>query len=1062
MRKRLSVALALFALCLCAAVAQTQVKGVVTGQDDGQPIMGASVLVVGTQTGVVTDADGAFTVKLPKGRKKLRVSYLGMVTIDVEAKPSMKIALQTSDNTLDEVVVTAMGIKRAEKAIGFSATSVKGDEISAKRTNDVMSSLAGKVAGVQIASTSSDPGASNSVIIRGASSLSGTNQPLYVIDGVPLQNNSFSSSDELNAGYDFGNGANAVNPDDVDNMTILKGAAATALYGSRAANGVVLITTKSGKRQEGIGVEYNGGLQCETVLRLPQLQNDFGMGWYGEKTDIENGSWGPRFDGSQLIYGNIYNNSQNIKSYLPIKDNVSDFFDTGIRYSNSLSLSGASHNTTFFTSFSQIHEDGIIPTDADSYNKYTFSFRGTHRIKKLTISVSANYAYQKNNFVSTGQKAGSMYNCIMQTPRDISLVEMKDLGNPFNNPGYYYTPYGVTNPYYVLENYKNEYEQERFYGKFQADYDILPCLKLSYWMGLDTSTSNHAEGQPNLSSMYADSPNWADCLADLTGSASQYTQRRREIDQNITLNFQQQWGDYGLNAVAGFNGNERRVSYVSASVTNLTIPTFYNITNSAEIPAVDEYFSMRRLMGIYGQVEASWRDMAYLTVTARNDWSSTLPKGNRSFFYPGLTGSFIFSKLLPESWRGIVDFGKVRLAWGKTGNDANTYMTSSVYAQAGANSSGWGSSAFPFNKGNWNAYSLGNVLGSQNLSPEMTTEIEAGLNMAFLKNRFSFDITYYRRDTDKQIFSLAMDPATGYTAQNMNLGKIRNHGIELLVNGTPIKTKDFQWDLTLNFTKNYSKVVSLPEELGGEQNIYGLSGGTGLYAIVGKPLGVFKAYTSQRDEQGHIIVDDQGLPKKTDDLVEIGDMNYKYQMGIGTTLTYKGISLAVDFDIRQGGLMYSRTADINYFVGNAIQTAYNSRNPWIIPGSVMNKKDEEGIDIPGIYIPNTTALNATNIYNYWDGGADNLDASFLIDKSYVKLRSVVLAWDLPKQWLKGTFLQGVKLSLYGNNLFVWAAKSNTFCDPELTSFGNDLAGNYGEWSANPSCRKFGFNLNVKF
>ena len=350
----------------------------------------------------------------------------------------------------------------------------------------------------------------------------------------------------------------------------------------------------------------------------------------------------------------------------------------------------------------------------------------------------------------------------------------------------------------------------------------------------------------------------------------------------------------------------------------------------------------------------------------------------------------------------------------------------------------------------------------------MTSEFELGLNMAFFQNRVSFDASYYNRISDKQIFSLDMDPASGYTAQNINLGKIRNRGIELLVNVTPVKTRDFKWDLSWNWTLNRSKVISLPEQLGGESVIYGLSGSTGLYAIVGEELGVFKAYTSQRDSEGHIIVEpvdektgvSSGLPAKTTEQKIVGSMNSKYQMGIGNTFSYKGVSLSFDFDIRKGGLMYSRTKSVSYFVGNAIQTAYNSRHPFIVPNSVI----QTGTDAYGnpVYGENTWALDATNLYNYWNNGGDDYDAGFLVDKSYVKLRSVVLSWDLPKAWLAKTFLTGVKVSLYGNNLFLWTPSSNTFIDPESTSFGNDLAGNYGEYSANPSSRKIGFNVSVKF
>ena len=392
MKKRLTMFLASLLICISAA-AQTQVTGTVLSQEDGQPIIGAAVRIEGLKVGMLTDVNGRFSLTMPQGKSQITISYLGYETQTVTAKNGMRVFLKADARSLDEVVVTAMGIKRSAKALGYSATAIDGDKISEARTTDIMSSLQGKVAGVQISSAAGDPGSSNSVIIRGFSSLSGTNQPLYVIDGVPMNNSSITSSDGLNSGYDFGNGANAVNPDDVENMTILKGAAATALYGSRATNGVILITTKSGKKQQkGIGIEYNGGLQWEQVMRLPQMQNDFGMGWNGDKTDDENGSWGPRFDGSTLKYGTVYNNSQQIKSYLPIEDNMKNFFDTGFRYSNSLSFNGATDKSDYFVSFSQVKDDGIIPTNADSYSKYTFSARGTHKEGNLTFSSALNYA----------------------------------------------------------------------------------------------------------------------------------------------------------------------------------------------------------------------------------------------------------------------------------------------------------------------------------------------------------------------------------------------------------------------------------------------------------------------------------------------------------------------------------------------------------------------------------------------------------------------------------------------------------------------------------------------
>ena len=1060
MKRKLMLLLTCLFIGIGLVTAQNQkVTGVVLSEEDGQPVIGASVLVKGSKIGTSTDMDGKFTLSnLPGSAKVLIVSYIGMNTSEVAIKPNLKITLTTNAKMVDEVVVTAMGIKKSEKALGYSATSVSGDKLSQSRTNDVMSGLSVKIAGVQISSSSSDPGSSNSVIIRGVSSLNGSNQPLYVVDGVPMNNSAKYSSDGLNSGYDFGNGANAVNPDDVENMTVLKGAAATALYGNRAAGGVILITTKSGKKQaQGLGIEYNGGVQLETILRYPEMQNEFGMGWNGNHTEIENGSWGPKMDGSLQLWGHVYNDSQKLKTFSPMKNNIKDFFDTGVRYSNSLSFNGASDKSNYFVSFSQLSDDGMLPTKADTYDKYTFSARGGHKVGNLSLSSSVNYASQRNKFATTGQ-GFSMLNSLYQTPRDISIIGLKDLSDPFNSPGYYYTPYGVTNPYYILENNQNTYKSEKIYGKFQLDYDFLKYFKATYRIGLDATNSQQNIGNPNLKSLFAGTPNVSGNLEKEEGVVSVTFDRRREINQDYLLTFSKPVNDFTIDALAGLNVNERKYSRLNSNITGLDIPTWYNLSNSANTPVISEYSERRRLYGVFGQIDLSWKSMLYLTGTARNDWSSTLPKGNRNFFYPGLTGSFVFTELLPKDIRNWFSFGKLRAAYGQTGNDAPVYMIDPVFAQAAADASGWGTVSFPL-KG-INAFSQGNVLGNQSLSPEITTEYEVGANLAFFNGRVSVDASYYNRNSNKQIFSLNMDPASGYTAQNMNLGKVENKGVELLVNVRPVETKDFSWDLSWNFTKNNSKVISLPESLGGIATLYGLNGSTTMYAIVGKPVGTFKAEVADRSPEGKIVVNPTtGLPVAAENFAICGNMNYDYEMGLSTSLRYKTVTLGVDFDIRQGGVMYSRTKDINYFTGNAIQTTYNDRNTFIVPNSVNKITNADG---SFSYVENTKPIASTDIYKYWDNGATDMGSAYLVDKSYIKLRSVVLGWELPKKWLRNSVFQTVKLSAYGNNLFVWTPSSNTFIDPEMTSFGNDLSGKYGEYTANPSTRRFGFNVLVKF
>ncbi|MFI3280679.1 MAG: SusC/RagA family TonB-linked outer membrane protein [Rikenellaceae bacterium] len=1027
----------------------------------GAPIVGAAVIVDGTSIGTTTGVDGSYSISSPVNGT-ITVSYIGFESqsVAISGKSKINFVLAEDTTALDEVVVTALGISRSEKSLGYSATSVSGEDISSKRTNDMMTGLAGKVAGVSISSTSSDPGASTSVVIRGVSSLSGSNQPLYVIDGVPMNNSSLYSSDGLNSGYDFGNGAAAVNPDNVASMTILKGAAATALYGSRASGGVIIITTKSGKKNEGIGIEYNGGIQLSSVLRLPQMQNEFGMGWYGAKTDDENGSWGPAFDGTEQIWGTVYDSSQKVKEYVAQEDNVLDFFETGVRYSNSISFNGATDVSDYFVSFSQVSDDGMIPTAADSYSKYTFTANGSHTVGNLKVSSAINYASQQNSYATTGQ-GFSMYNCIMQTPRDISIVSLADLDDPFNSLGYYYTPYSVTNPYYILENYMNEYDSERIYGKFQVDYDITSDLKFSYRFGLDSTTGETRIGEPNMEALSEDTVNGDQ--GAYTGETGSYTTqmiRRKEYNHDIMLSYNKQIdADFNVSAIAGFNGNQRSANSVYSSISDLTIPTWYSLSNTSSPATTVTTEWLRRLMGVYAQVDLGYKDMLYLTATARNDWSSTLPVENNNYFYPGVTASFLFSQILPSEVKEVISFGKLRAAWGRTGNDADVYMTNPYYLQS-TTYGYWGTYSFPYSSSGYNAYTVGNTLGSQYLSPEMTTEFEVGLNVALFHNRINIDAAYYDRMTDNQVYSLTMDPATGYTAQNTNLGEVSNKGVELLVNFVPIRTKDFTWEIGVNYTKNNSLVVSLPEEMGSETQIYGFSGGTGMWAIEGYPVGTFKSTVPEMTEDGQIVVSaTTGLPVAAEEQGIVGDMNYDYQLGFNTSLSYKGFTFAADFDYRHGGLMYSRTKDIAYFTGNAIQTAYNDRNPFVIPNSVNAVTADDGTVS---YVENMTALDNTYIYSYWEGGGSDLESGFLIEKTYLKLRSLSLSYDVPTAWLAGTPLTGARLSAFGNNLFIWTPSTNTFVDPDSTSFGNDLEGNFGEYSTNPSSRYYGFNLMLKF
>lgn len=1054
------IVLLLFAILMLGAGAfaqKMQISGTVTSED-GQPIIGASVIIQGTNSGTTTSATGKFSLPVAKG-SKLQISFIGYETKVFDAVSNvLNVTLKVAATQLDDIVVTAMGISRSEKTLGYAATTVAGETLSQARNADVISSLSGKIAGVQISAAGSDPGSANSVIIRGISSLGGNNQPLYIVDGVPIINNITENSATSRQYYSMGNGANMVNPDDVENVTVLKGAAATALYGSRAAAGVILINTKSGKKGQSLNVEINSGVQISTINKLPEFQNKFGMGWYGEVTLDENGSWGPIMDGKDRVYGPVYNNSQLIKPFRAEKNNYRDFFESGVMYSNSATISGGNDQTTFHAGLSQVRDDGIMPTAKDSYKNTTMSFRGTHSYNKwLDVSSSLNFSDQDVSSVFTGQGA-TVIDGVLEMPRNISIVDLQDLTNPFNQPGYYFTPYGITNPYYPLKYNNSNLLQKKLFGKFQLDMKPLDGLKVTYRFGFDYSDSERKLSMPKIDA--TGTPNSGS--VDQTGSVENVFTRRYEINHDFFGVYTSKFEKIDLSATLGVNINERSASGLNASVTDLTLPTYYDLSNSSGTPVVGEPKSLRRLIGLFGDVQVGYDNMVFLGLTARNDWSSTLPLDHNSFFYPGITGSFVFTELFEN--KDVLSFGKVRLAWGKTGNDAAPYLVYSSYVQGYANNSYSAATSFPI--GGVNAYKLANTIGNSSLEPEMTTEFEIGANLQFFKGRVGFDASVYNRVSDNQIFTLPIDPATGYRSMVTNLGEVSNKGIELLITTVPVKTKDLTWTVDFNFSKNKSRVESLPEELGGEILLNSFTTSNDavyMKAEVGKPVGTFWTLNTVKDPNGNVVCSSEtGLPVKTSEAVYSGlNMNFDWEGGVVSSIKYKDFTISTAIDIRQGGYMFSRTKSLMAFSGNGLQTLYNDRNTYIVPNSV-NAIYTNNV-ITG-YQENVTPISAKTVSNGQDNFANgfNFNADDLLERSYVKMRNLTISYDIPSALVKKVNLKGVKVSFVGNNLFIWTPKNNIYIDPESTTEGADLSGKFGELYVNPSTRRLGFNVQVKF
>ncbi|MCD6322516.1 MAG: SusC/RagA family TonB-linked outer membrane protein, partial [Clostridiales bacterium] len=1057
-----------------AANAQSKViTGTVTSSEDGQPIPGVSVSVKGTTLGTVTNIDGVYELKVPENSKILLFSFVGMKQLEVKiTSGKIDVIMESETIGLNEVVVTALGIKRSEKTIGYAATTVKGATLRTEQPTNVMSSLSGKVAGLQVQSTSSDPGAASTVTIRGFSSINGSNEPLYVVDGVPLQNSTIGTSGHaISAG-----GISNIAPEDVASMTILKGAAATALYGSRASNGVVLITTKQGSKgkDKNFTITYNGSFQASEISVFPEFQNEFGQGWNGNQTYIENGSWGPRLDGSTQVYGPIWNHQQLIHEYSARENNVKDFFDIGLTFKNDVSLSGVSKDDkmNYYVSYSNSDDNGIMPGDADTYKRNTIAYRSSYQgADWFKVSSSLNFATSKTDVVGSYQGV-SVIDGLYEMPRDVSIVDKKDLSSSFNTPEAYFTPYGITNPYWAIANNYNHLNSKQIFGRVQADINPFKELTLSYRFGFDYTDYDRKVGSPRIhldDALINENYGYPPSSMNQDGSVYAHYNRRYEINHDFLANFDKKFGGLSLTALAGLNMNERYSTGMTGQTDVLTFNTgFWDLSNGATKTTIAESQVKRRLIGLFGQVTLGYEDMLFLGLTARNDWSSTLPLDKNSYFYPGATLSWIFTELLPKN--NVLSFGKLRLAYGKTGNDAGPYLTDSRYVQAGANGYyGGGIASFPMNGAN--SFIASTLAGSTSLRPEMTTETEIGLNLQFFKGSIGLDAAYYSRQTDDQIFTLPVDPSTGYSSLVTNFGSVQNKGIELLLNTTPVKKRNFRWDLNVNFAMNHNKVLSMPESLeGGKVNIYSFSAGNDavyMYAEKDQPMGTFYTYlpkhvTDKNSEYyGDLIVDEAGQPVIGTEVENTGrNMNHKWTGGVSTALAAYGFKLSAALDVRYGGSMFSRTKNLMQFVGNTPLTLYNDRKPFTIPNSVQVVTDGDGNTQ---YVENATAIKTSDgsYQDYFDKyGHGKGGEAYLIDRSFVKLRNVSLSYSLPNKLTKSVHLNELTVSAFVNNAFVWTAKDNYYIDPESSTTGTDLAGNFGELYVNPARRIYGFSIRI--
>lgn len=1079
MKKLLQSVFVLMLIAVSAFAQQRTITGTVTGKGDGLPMPGVSVRIKGATGGTSTDANGKYTISVPAGAV-LEFSSIGFSSKSQPVGTSattLNVSLEDDSRTLGEVVVTANAIKREKRTLGYSAPTIKNEELTEGGSPSVINSLSGKVPGVNVTSTSGAPGSSSRVVLRGGSSISGSNQALIVVDGVPIDNSSVIGGASSLASVDFGNRGNDLSPDDIASVTVLKGPAAAALYGSRASNGALVITTKSGKKNaEKTSITFNTNNTFSSILKLPDFQNEYGQGYYetisadGKSatytTDFkENWSWGAPFTGAMQEWGQEIGGVRQMKPYSAVKNNVRDFFDTGFATDNNLSLSGGGEKTTFYLGLNSLNSNGIYPGKKDEYNKYGVRFNGTADLgNKFTAGISFNFSKIDANQVGGGQGNASVFNNVLQSPRDIDIKGLSDLNNPYNAYGYtlngvnypnsygYYGAY-TQNPYWILENYNNYNDVGRVTGNFNLGYKPTSWLNVTERVGIDNYNDRRRTESPKYNFVDADQ------TAEYAGVNRRSSNGAYQIDQYNVTEFVHDLmvtathkfnEDFEGSLMVGNNIRQRQTNTMS-SATNasggLVVPGWYNLANSnGPVNIATDYMSKRRLVALYADLNLSYKSFLFLQATGRNDWSSTLPVQNNSFFYPSVSGSFVFSELLKESKiSNILTYGKIRSSWAQVGNDTDPYQLLTIFNKATVNGN-FGSTVFPF--GNVTALSAGSTLGNFDLRPEKTSSFEVGTELGFLNNRFSVDFSYYKNNSKDQILSIPIPNSTGYGFSIINAGEVQNKGVELSLRGTPIKTDNFSWELYGTYTKNKNTVVSL--QPGVDQVSLGGFSGMSVVAAVGKSYGEFYGVTTAKDAEGRTIVDaETGIPVNGANAEYLGNYNPDYQASLGTNLNYKQFSLGVLFDTKQGGVFYSRTRDILGFNGTSLETG-GERIGTIYPNSVY-------LDAAGNSVPNTTVG-----YNKQDYFGDSRPAGTnIVDASYIKLRSASLSYQFTKDQLKRSPFGALSVGIYGNNLFIWTAKENQFADPEINSAG---AGNVQgfDFTAQPSVRNYGINVKVSF
>lgn len=1052
----------------------SNVQGSVIGEDDGEPIIGASVVVKGTTTGTITDENGRFVLRnLPESATALVISYIGLVTQEVAVQPQLYIRMKSDSRQLDEVVVTALGISREKKALGYTAQEIKSEALLQGKDNNLLNSLSGKIAGVRITNTQGDVGSSR-IIIRGETSIAGENQPLFIVDGIPVDNSQLNSQ---STGRDFKNAISDLNPEDIESMTVLKGPNAAALYGARAAHGAIVITTKNGRGTKGLGISIHSSTQISFAATLPEFQNLFGQGAGGQFSYVDgNGggvndgvdeSWGPRLDIGLLIpqFDSPLDASGNRTAtpWVSHPNNVRDFFRTGVSTNNGISIARSDDRYQYRVGYNYEKQVSIVP--GAETNKTNINLNTDYQLTNwLSVGATANYIiYTAPSLPGSASASGSNYRSnstmlqFLWFGRQVDTNSLKADYSRNWNSSYYSNPYW--NAYYNTQSQ----ERHRLIGDLHVGFHLMEGLDVRF----RTSTDWYNDRRKAKVKWGTSGTPYGSYEEDA------YTVKENNTEAIATY-VKQLTPDWGLDVLLGFNVRNKQYENNFQKAPRLAVEDLYTLTNSRDqLTSSNDYYRLRQY-AVYGSVQLDYRNWAFLNVTGRNDWSSTLPSGNNSYFYPSVTASVLLSEAL--GWKnGIVNYLKLRGGWSQVGADADPYQLATVYVSE---------TAF-----DGNPLQTSSMEGmNPNLKPETTTSVEAGLEAAFFNNRLHLDFTYYKTDSKNQILKLATTAASGYTSQVRNAGHIRNRGYEIQLGATPVETaKGFRWDVNLNYGSNRSKVLKLDDE--GLITSYQLySSGIQVLATVGEAYGTLYGSAYTRDDQGRIVVDANGLPKVSSTSKVLGHFTPDWTGGISNTFTYKDFTLSFLIDASIGGSIFSNTNKTGKYTGVLASTlpgrdadhgglwyyqdasgnnvgistpSYETTSTGAYYASVGGSSTrvyQDGIVVDGVTEngeKNTKIVSAENYYHrLYNIAEDNV-----YDASYVKLREVVLTYRLPKSFIRKLSLQEASISLTGRNLWI-IHKNAPNIDPEAALTAGNAQGVEGY--SLPTTRSFGLNISLKF